>query len=369
MPLPIADRVKDATNATGNGEAITLLDTAPLGYVTFKLGFGTSTATQILYCIEDPVTGAWETGFGTYTSATNTLNRVTVTATSSQTTSRITLSAGTKDVFCAAHSKAMLVRNALDIIEIPNVSSSSLTRITTAVASDGRAVDSFTIQCATPTLDNENGTHVDVKGGNSSGSGDAGGVGLVGGDAPSSGSGGSINLNGGVSSTYLGGDVTAQAGDGFDGGSVNLLAGNGTSGRGGDVYVGAGSAFLSGTDGGVVEIYAGDAGNAGTIAGNILIYAGTGPSSGAANGGNIFIYTGNAAGTGTSGAFKVVIGGFDYGVSPTGQVALNIVPTSASSNVPKIGFFGATPVVKPTGVAVTAAAIHTALVNLGLISA
>lgn len=35
----------------------------------------------------------------------------------------------------------------------------------------------------------------------------------------------------------------------------------------------------------------------------------------------------------------------------------------------KVGFNGATPIVKPTGVAVTAAAIHAALVNLGLISA
>lgn len=35
----------------------------------------------------------------------------------------------------------------------------------------------------------------------------------------------------------------------------------------------------------------------------------------------------------------------------------------------KIGFFGATPVTRQNGVAVTAAAIHAALVNLGLITA
>ncbi len=34
----------------------------------------------------------------------------------------------------------------------------------------------------------------------------------------------------------------------------------------------------------------------------------------------------------------------------------------------KIGFFGATPVVQQTGVAVTAGGIHAALVNLGLIT-
>ena len=35
----------------------------------------------------------------------------------------------------------------------------------------------------------------------------------------------------------------------------------------------------------------------------------------------------------------------------------------------KLGFFGATPIVQPTGVAVTAAGIHAALVSLGLITA
>lgn len=35
----------------------------------------------------------------------------------------------------------------------------------------------------------------------------------------------------------------------------------------------------------------------------------------------------------------------------------------------KVGFFGATPVAQPTGVAVTAAEIHAALVALGLITA
>jgi hypothetical protein len=36
---------------------------------------------------------------------------------------------------------------------------------------------------------------------------------------------------------------------------------------------------------------------------------------------------------------------------------------------PKIGFYGAAPAVRPTGVAVTAAGIHAALVTLGLITA
>lgn len=39
------------------------------------------------------------------------------------------------------------------------------------------------------------------------------------------------------------------------------------------------------------------------------------------------------------------------------------------TNATGMGFFNATPVAKPTGVAVTAAAIHAALVSLGLIGA
>lgn len=46
------------------------------------------------------------------------------------------------------------------------------------------------------------------------------------------------------------------------------------------------------------------------------------------------------------------------------SVSINIAPTAGN----KIGFFGATPIVKPTGVAVTAAGIHAALVSLGLIA-
>lgn len=41
----------------------------------------------------------------------------------------------------------------------------------------------------------------------------------------------------------------------------------------------------------------------------------------------------------------------------------------ATSGLQKLGFFGITPIVQPTGVAVTAGGIHAALVSLGLITA
>lgn len=74
-------------------------------------------------------------------------------------------------------------------------------------------------------------------------------------------------------------------------------------------------------------------------------YGGTGPATMAVRGG--------------SGSQTAVIG-----VTWTQQTALAIQPTAGG----KLGFNGATPIVKPTGVAVTAAGIHAALTSLGLIA-
>ena len=54
------------------------------------------------------------------------------------------------------------------------------------------------------------------------------------------------------------------------------------------------------------------------------------------------------------------------------QLALSTgtkIGTAGGASGQKLGFFGATPVVQQTGVAVTAIGIHAALVNLGLITA
>lgn len=45
------------------------------------------------------------------------------------------------------------------------------------------------------------------------------------------------------------------------------------------------------------------------------------------------------------------------------------IATTGGATGQKLGFFGATPVVQQTGVAVTAGGIHAALVSLGLITA
>ena len=62
-------------------------------------------------------------------------------------------------------------------------------------------------------------------------------------------------------------------------------------------------------------------------------------------------------------------------LAPSGTVALTLATTSAATFAGavtiggNVGFYNASPVAKPTGVAVTAAAIHAALVTLNLIAA
>lgn len=77
---------------------------------------------------------------------------------------------------------------------------------------------------------------------------------------------------------------------------------------------------------------------------------------------NVFI--GNRAGGTSSAAISLLgTGTLSVGnVSGSSETPLNVATASG-----KVGFFGATPVVKPTGVAADATALRTALVSLGLI--
>lgn len=94
MALIIADRVKDTTTTTGTG-TVTLSGTAPTGYQTFGAAIGNGNTTY--YTIT--AGSEWEVGIGTYTSAGVTLSRDTVLASSAGGTTKVTFSAGTKDVF------------------------------------------------------------------------------------------------------------------------------------------------------------------------------------------------------------------------------------------------------------------------------
>lgn len=93
MPLTLADRVRDTTTTTGTG-TVTLSGTAPTGYQNFSvIGNGNTT----YYTIN--AGSQWEVGIGTYSSTGPTLSRDTVLSSSAGGTTKVSFSAGTKDVF------------------------------------------------------------------------------------------------------------------------------------------------------------------------------------------------------------------------------------------------------------------------------
>jgi hypothetical protein len=246
------------------------------------------------------------------------------------------------------------------------------------------------------------------------------------GDSASAANGGAINFNAGTG--YAGGSMTFIAGAaigtaaGATGGSMTFTAGNSSSGaNAGDLTFSAGSSgagsfsgfrggnlsFSSGssdfgpagsfycstgfgaTDSGPVTFETGFA--SGGTSGDITFITGGGGFSTAGDAGNL-VYTGGAAGydgddySGTGGGL-IFTGGYGYGSAGVGgsftftagggnatQGSISLATVSGTSiqladnGARQLGFFGATPVAKPTSVAVTAAGIHAALVSLGLIS-
>lgn len=93
MALVIADRVKETTATTGTGTLT--LDGAAAGFQSFDV-IGNANTTY--YVIADLATNAWEVGIGTFTLSGRTLSRDTVLA--SSTGSKLSLTAGSKEVFC-----------------------------------------------------------------------------------------------------------------------------------------------------------------------------------------------------------------------------------------------------------------------------
>ncbi len=96
MPA-IADRVKETTTTTGTGD-LTLAGAASQ-FQSFATAFGSSSI-SVQYAIVGQTGTEWEVGTGTF-NGTTTLTRDTIIA-SSNSNAAVSLSSGTKDVFCTA---------------------------------------------------------------------------------------------------------------------------------------------------------------------------------------------------------------------------------------------------------------------------
>ncbi len=106
MALVVKDRVKETTTTTGTG-TITLAG-ASTGYQSFSaIGDGNTT----YYTIAGQTGSEWEVGIGTYTASGTTLSRDTVLASSAGGTTKVTFSAGTKDVFVTYPATPMVNRS------------------------------------------------------------------------------------------------------------------------------------------------------------------------------------------------------------------------------------------------------------------
>ena len=129
MAFVLNDRVKETTTTTGTG-TINLAGAADT-FETFVAGIGTTNT--CFYCISHQTANEFEVGIGTVTDASpDTLSRDTIIS-SSNSDSAVSLSSGTKDVFCTyPASKA------------PSASMTATTYVTThnSTLSDDQTIDS-----------------------------------------------------------------------------------------------------------------------------------------------------------------------------------------------------------------------------------
>ena len=110
MALVLADRVRETTTTAGTG-SITL-GGAVVGFQTFAaVGDGNVT----YYTIAGQGTSEWEVGIGTYTSTGTTLSRDTVLSSSAGGTTKVTFSAGIKDVFVVYPSERAVYYDAANV--------------------------------------------------------------------------------------------------------------------------------------------------------------------------------------------------------------------------------------------------------------
>jgi hypothetical protein len=134
MALVVYDRVQETTTTSGTG-TITLAG-AVSGYRTFSV---IGNANTTFYTIIDGT--AWEVGIGTYTTVGTTLSRDTVLA--SSTGAKLTLSAGTKQVWCDYPAgKAVFLDASNNVVPLGTIASATWNATTIGLAYGGTGATS-----------------------------------------------------------------------------------------------------------------------------------------------------------------------------------------------------------------------------------
>jgi hypothetical protein len=175
-----------------------------------------------------------------------------------------------------------------------------------------------------------------------------GAVVLVSGTGDGSGAGGDITVFAGQGGTTgSGGNFTIYSGQGADGGSLQIAAGQSltTTGNGGGLNVAGGAGLY----GGPMEFLAGSNNVAGGTGGSLIFYGG-GAVVGSDAGNVDFLTLGSGNAADVQGSIRMlVLGG-----------ATKVLEVTDNAVAAQIGFFGVTPVVRPTTATPTVARVAVA---------
>lgn len=168
--------------------------------------------------------------------------------------------------------------------------------------------------------------------------------------------------------------AAAAAGSGTSGGAATFRAGHGAAATAGVTAANGALGTFAGGNGG-----AGATGRAPGSGGGAYLFggdAGTRVDTGNPSGGGVEIRGGEGRVAGAGGSVEIYAGGSGTG-GTAGHILLSVADADGTfgyirignSASERVGFYTTTGVAQQTGVAVTEAAIHAALVNLGLITA
>lgn len=151
MAFVVADRVKETTTTAGTG-TITLAGAAT-GFQSFSvIGNGNTT----FYTIAGQGTSEWEVGIGTYTSSGTTLSRDTVLSSSSGGT-KVSFSAGTKDVFVTYPAGRAVLQNDVSSVVISANTTSDALRVTQTGTGNALVIEDSANPDSTPVIVDKDG--------------------------------------------------------------------------------------------------------------------------------------------------------------------------------------------------------------------